>query len=98
MRVSEVGVTFAVLVALAGCTSAIRTAEVEEELAGGPDTCGAVEYTVLIGEEFTVLNDAPLPDNRRVLFPGAAVGEDTDETRLNIIVDTEDTITEVYCG
>lgn len=98
MRVSEVGITFAVVVALAGCSNAIRTADVEGELASGPDTCGATQYTMLIGEEFTVLNDAPLPDNRRVLFPGAAVGEEADETRINFIVDTEDTITEVYCG
>jgi Peptidase inhibitor I78 family len=98
MQVSRGGIALVFIATLTACTSAIRTAEVEDELGSGADACGAAEYTPMIGQQFTVLNDASLPENRRVLFPGAAVGEETDMTRLNITIGTDDRISQVYCG
>jgi hypothetical protein len=98
MQVSNCGIALAFLAALAGCTSAIRDTGVGQALGGGGDRCGAAEFAPLVGQEFTVLDSSELPENRRVLFPGAAVGEDSDPSRLNIAIGTDDTITQVYCG
>jgi hypothetical protein len=93
VRIAGIALTFAAV--LVGCTSAIRPGGIG---GGDADACGASEYETMIGEQFTVLNDADLPENRRVLFPGASVGEEADRTRLNIAIGTDDRIARVYCG
>jgi hypothetical protein len=63
-----------------------------------PGTCGADTRQDLVGQTFTVLNDAELPDDTRVLFPGAVMTEDNQPGRLNITVGPDDVIGQVYCG
>ncbi|MEM8571165.1 MAG: I78 family peptidase inhibitor [Pseudomonadota bacterium] len=96
LNVSHV-LVLAGMVVLAGCTSSIRPFP---EVTGAPggDACGAAEFSPLIGQQFTVLTSASLPEKRRVLFPGAVVTEDNDPERLNITIGTDDNIAEVYCG
>ncbi|WP_162683211.1 I78 family peptidase inhibitor [Rhodobacteraceae bacterium DSL-40] len=84
--------------ALAACTSSIKTETVEAPLASGSDTCNAAPYEKMVGQRVTVLNDADLPKDARVLFPGAAVTEEFIGDRLNITIGTDDTIKDVYCG
>jgi hypothetical protein len=66
---------------------------------GAPGTCGAEARQDLVGQTFTVLNDAELPEDTRVLFPGAVTAEEDNQPgRLNITIDTDDVIGQVYCG
>jgi Peptidase inhibitor I78 family len=83
-----------VTVMLGACTSSIGPGGT----GGVSDDCAAATYEPLVGQNVAVLNDAELPEDVRVNFPGAAISEDSNPGRLNINVGTDDTITRVYCG
>jgi hypothetical protein len=61
-------------------------------------SCGAEAHRDWVGQRVSVLNDAELPPDARVLFPGARTTMDFSAKRLNVSVDTADTITRVWCG
>lgn len=88
----------AFLAALAACTGMTGDGEGVGGLLAGGDACGAGQYESYVGQRVDALNDVALPDDARVLFPGSVVTQDLREARLNIDVDTDDTITRVYCG
>jgi len=108
MSFRVVPIAAGLLLAVAGCNNSITgsgTGAGPDEAAGmaavgnaGEGTCGAIERQVLVGESVTVLNDAELPDDARVLFPGAAVTQDFMGARLNIEIGTDDRISRIYCG
>jgi hypothetical protein len=83
--------------ALAACAQLTGEGGEMAGMPGGGD-CGAAERQDLIGQSFTVLNDATLPEDARVLFPGAVVTQDFAPGRLNITVGTNDRIERIYCG
>jgi len=65
----------------------------------GADACGAEERQVFVGQRVDALNDVALPEDTRVLFPGAVADTETEVSdRLTILIGTGDTITRVYCG
>jgi Peptidase inhibitor I78 family len=68
------------------------------QTAGLDDGCGAAARQDLVGENVAVLNTADLPEGRRILFPGMMATQDFQPGRLNVEVDSSDTITRVYCG
>lgn len=85
---------FGLALALGACADT-RLAMTEASLG---DSCGATERQVFIGERVEVLNDADLPENTQVLFPGAVTDPTPQPERLTFTISTEETITEVYCG
>lgn len=64
----------------------------------GSDACGAAPRQEFVGQRVDALNDVELPEDARVLFPGSAATTDEVPERLNFTIDTDDTITRVYCG
>ena len=78
--------------------ASVTTAEAGGGAAAADGSCGAEERQVLVGQRVDVLNDAELPDNMRVLFPGSAVTQDYDPSRMNISIGENDSITRIYCG
>jgi hypothetical protein len=98
MLISHRWLALAAFVVLASCTSSIRSGLTGETSASGRGSCEAGDYEAMVGQEFTLLNDASLPEDARVLFPGATVSDDSDPSRVNIVVGTDDKITRVYCG
>ncbi len=72
---------------LAGCV----------EVDGSGDDCGAAEYQSLIGSNLAVVS-LPAALNDRVIRPGMAVTTDFQSDRLNIVVDDEGYIADLYCG
>ncbi|CAN5744912.1 hypothetical protein BH23PSE1_BH23PSE1_14250 [soil metagenome] len=67
-------------------------------MAAAGDACGAEPRQDFVGQSVAVLNDAELPENRRVLFPGMMATTDFLPERLNIDVGPDDEIVRVYCG
>lgn len=98
MAISRAGAVLVLIAGAAGCTSSIGPLDGLDETASASGGCGLSEYSDLVGQEVSVLNDANLPENRRVLFPGAAVTDEPDASRLNITIGTDDKISQVYCG
>lgn len=98
MPVPYRGIVLALALAAAGCTSSINPTQMGGSATSDASGCGAADYAPLVGQQVSVLNDAELPENRRVLFPGATVTDDMDSSRLNITIGTDDKISEVYCG
>jgi hypothetical protein len=83
------------VLALSACAQ--MSPEGEDVAALGGD-CGASARQDLVGQSFTLLNNADLPEDARVLFPGAVVTQDFVPGRLNITIGTDDRIDRVYCG
>lgn len=85
--------------ALAACAQMPQVPGMGEgtQMAGG-DGCGAEARQDLVGQNVAVLNTADLPEGRRILFPGMVATQDFRPDRLNVEVDTGDTISRVYCG
>lgn len=86
----------ALVLSLGACSETGVTGAVTELT--GADACGAAERQAFVGQRVDALNDVELPDDTRVLFPGAAVTQDLRPDRLNITIGGDETITEVYCG
>ena len=71
---------------------------------GSPDavaegrTCGADERQDWVGQSVASLNDIDLPEGTLVLFPTTPATTDFNAERLNVAVDSADSIDRVYCG
>ena len=83
---------------------ALALAACAEMQAGSPDavaegrTCGADERQDWVGQSVASLNDIDLPEGTRVLFPTTPATTDFNAERLNVAVDSADSIDRVYCG
>ena len=60
--------------------------------------CGGDPIVALIGRDISAMPATGGWATLRVIEPGMAVTEDYSETRLNVEVDDEDRITDVWCG
>lgn len=63
----------------------------------GPDACGASGYQSLVGRPLAAVT-LPADVNTRVIEPDSAVTLDYKPERLNIRLNEEGRIVEVYCG
>jgi hypothetical protein len=62
-------------------------------------TCGAASLQHLIGETRASIEDMTFDAQRvRIIRPGMAITMDHLESRLNILLDENNTVTKVYCG
>ena len=62
------------------------------------DTCNAAAIAPYIGQPVTALEQVELLQAVRVVRPGDIVTMDFLATRLNIGLDENETITQLYCG
>ena len=62
------------------------------------NTCGARQYTRVVGQNVTVLEKIAILRPVRVIRPDSAVTLDYNPTRLNVILDTDEHITRLKCG
>jgi len=82
----------ALLLGLAGCQLALP------ELPSVPTACGAPDLQGLVGQDAAVLRSMRFAVQVRIIRPGDMVTEDYSEKRLNIEVDANEKISQVYCG
>lgn len=81
--------------ALAGCGATVpgngpRQAPV------GADTCNAVAYQGLVGQDAVVA--LQIPDPKRSYRPDEAITQDFNPARVNVVLDDTDVITAITCG
>ncbi|MEJ8562818.1 I78 family peptidase inhibitor [Yoonia sp. GPGPB17] len=81
------------LIALAGCT--VTQPPLPPQL---EDTCGAKEFTDLIGQDATALETTLLLGPVRVIRPGDMVTMDFRPDRVNFKIDENETIQAIDCG
>lgn len=98
----------AAVFALAACgqtTTTTETPEVETPVAAAPttreeataqDTCGASQYSSLVGSNFAAVT-LPADSGVRIIQPDTMVTQDFRADRVNIIVDAGGIITSVEC-
>jgi peptidase inhibitor I78 family protein len=84
------------LLALGACAE-LRQGEGGERTAA-LGACGADDHQDWVGQRIDALNNVELPPGARVLFPTTPATMDFNPERLNVGVDSADTITRVYCG
>jgi hypothetical protein len=99
-------VTAACLAALAACgqTTAPTTTETPATTAApqtaaeatAQDTCGAAQYSALIGSNFAAVS-FPAGANIRIIQPNQPVTQDFSPQRLNVITDANGLITSLEC-
>lgn len=82
----------ALLLGLAACDLALP------ELPSVPTACGAPALQGLVGQDAAVLHAMTFAVQVRIIRPGDMVTEDYSEQRLNIEVDANEKISQVYCG
>lgn len=63
-----------------------------------PASCGASRLEGFVGQPVAALNAQYLPETVRIIRPGDAVTEDYSPSRLNVVLDDKDIITEFWCG
>ncbi len=74
----------------------VSSAPQTREEATAQDTCGASQYSALIGANLAAVT-LPAGNNIRVIHPGTPVTQDFRSDRLNIITDANGTITSLEC-
>jgi hypothetical protein len=70
----------------------------DEPSAEKTDACGAARYAYLVGQSKDVVERTTFPDGTRIIFPGQAVTMDFREERLNVLIDGNAAVEQVYCG
>ena len=65
---------------------------------GTATPCSAENYTHLIGQDSSALDDLELPNRTRILRPGMAKTMDYIENRLNFDLDGSGKIQRISCG
>jgi hypothetical protein len=63
-----------------------------------PDTCGAAEYSNLVGQPDTALQRVLIMDEVRIIRPDTVVTMDYRPERINFKIDAAGIITDVTCG
>lgn len=63
-----------------------------------PQTCGAAEFSHLIGQSVDLIEPDSLPPRARVVCKGCLVTRDFRPGRLNIYLDEDRKITRLRCG
>ncbi|WP_322890339.1 MULTISPECIES: I78 family peptidase inhibitor [unclassified Yoonia] len=63
-----------------------------------PDTCGASEYTYLVGQPDTALQRVLIMDEVRIIRPDTMVTMDFRPERINFKIDAQGRIADVTCG
>jgi hypothetical protein len=95
-------VSAGLLFALAACSNfdPLDDAAAEGGLAAmpGEGECGLAEFQGYVGQSIAALNTVDMPADARVMFPTTPATMDFNAARLNVAVDSSDTITRVYCG
>lgn len=81
---------------VAGCGAVQAPGSSAAQKTGRPDTCNAVAYQNLIGQDAVV--DLSLPEPKRSYRLGDPVTSDFNPARLNIKLDDTDTIIAIDCG
>ncbi|KQI71618.1 hypothetical protein AN191_11555 [Loktanella sp. 5RATIMAR09] len=81
------------LILVAGCTAAQAPLPPQSE-----DTCGASQFTGLIGQHSTALERTLLLGPVRVIRPGDAVTMDFRTDRVNFRIGEDETIQRIDCG
>ena len=97
---------FSLLLALAACAttapssggSAAAPVSPDAYPQGLDDTCGAVSYAVLIGQDSTALERILILREVRVIRPGSIVTQDYVPARLNFRINAAGNISELSCG
>lgn len=100
-RLLSLGPVLGLALGLAACTDGFNPTDASEGgLAAmtGEGECGLSAWEGYVGQRIDALNTVDLPENARVLFPTTPATMDFNPERLNVAVDTADTITRVYCG
>ncbi len=62
------------------------------------DSCGATQFKYLVGQPVTALAGVAIPDPKRVIEAGSMVTKEYFAERINIRLDVENNIADVYCG
>ena len=62
----------------------------------GEDTCNAVAYQGLVGQDAVVA--LQIPDPKRSYRPDEAITQDFNPERVNVVLDETDVITAITCG
>ncbi len=62
------------------------------------DTCGHASLDGFIGLPYSDLADAPDLWNLRIIRPGEKVEANISPSRLNVQVDSTDTVRRIFCG
>lgn len=97
----------AAVFALAACgqTTTTETPDVETPVAAAPttreeataqDTCGATQYSAMVGQQLTAVT-LPADSGIRIIQPDTVVTQDFRADRVNVIVDANGVITSVEC-
>ena len=94
-----------VALALGACEAQPDAEALSQQAAGGgvasvtgEGKCGLPEWQGYVGQRIDALNTVDLPADARVMFPTTPATMDFQAERLNIAVDSADTIVRVYCG
>jgi hypothetical protein len=82
---------------LAGCAAYPENPAGPAPEGAGADACGLVDYGWLRGSNIAAVT-LPADLNDRIIRPGMAVTKDYRPDRLNIVVDENGTVTDLYCG
>lgn len=62
------------------------------------DACGAARFAYLVGQPKSLVDRTAFPQGTRVILPGSAVTMDYREDRLNLLIDGNAAVEQVYCG
>jgi hypothetical protein len=70
------------------------------------DPCGTAQHQALLGQPLLgqphlgqpLQPSADLPPGTRIIRPGDTVTDDFSETRLNVVLDSQDIVTSLTCG
>lgn len=62
------------------------------------DSCGAIQYGALIGQDATALERVLILGQVRVIRPGTAVSMDFRPERINFAIGSGNRIMRIYCG
>lgn len=81
------------LLAVAACTQAPAIMPPPPQ-----DTCDAVRYAALVGQDATVLETVLLLGKVRIIRPGQPVTKDFAADRINFMIDDTKRIERISCG
>lgn len=62
------------------------------------DTCGAARFSYLVGQAREVALGTALPEGTRIIGPGDVPGDEVRPDRLNVRIDGNVEVDEVFCG
>ncbi|QFT82648.1 Peptidase inhibitor I78 family protein [Roseovarius sp. THAF27] len=89
----------ATLTTVAACGPAVTDdgvpSRAEEE---GPDICMAADHAALVGQPLDAFDQSTLDQPVRIIPPGGIVTMEYNPKRLNVDLDSDNTIVRFWCG